>query len=77
MLQSAAFKVVFELPSNIVSTAALLGQHSTENQILLRHQLMEKRLFGPMALIGQSIAVGTDLSCRANGGHDSLLCYSE
>jgi hypothetical protein len=78
MFQSAALQVVLEFPLDVVRQCpAFLGQLSPEIRVVLRHQLIEKRLFGPMALIVKSTGARTGIPCRANGGHDSLPCDSE
>jgi len=78
MFQSAALQVVFEFPLNVVRKCpAFLGHLPPEIRVVLRHQMIEERLFGPMALIVESSVVRTGIPCRANGGHASLPCDSE
>jgi len=76
MFQSAALQVVFEFPLNLVRQCpAFLGQLLPEHRVVFRHQLIEERLLGPMALIVKSTGVRTGVPCRNDGGHDSLRYF--
>ena len=78
VFQSTALQVVFEFPLNVVwQCPAFVDQLLPEHWVVLRYQLIEERLLGPMALIVNSTGIRTGIPCRANGGHDSLPCDSE
>jgi hypothetical protein len=66
MFQSAALQVIFEFPLNVVRQCpAFLSQLPPENRVVLRHQLIEERLLGPMALIVKSAGARAGVPCRA------------
>jgi len=72
VFEPPALQVVFEFPLHIVRQyPAVLGQLLPEHRVVLRYQLIEECLLGPMALIVRSTGVRAGIPCRNNGGHDS------
>jgi hypothetical protein len=50
---------------------------ATESRVLLRYQLIEERLLGPLALIANSTGFRTGIPCHNDAEHDSLPCDSK
>ncbi len=54
-----------------------MSAYHPEHHVMFRHQLIEKRLLGPMVLISKSTGARTGIPCHDDSGHDSLPCDSK